>query len=70
MSTSPHAVALEALASQLADLLSTQVSDLREFARAMTGGEGTIQLEKNIRTLELRRVELYQQFEEACSVDR
>jgi hypothetical protein len=69
MSPSLDAVALANLASQLADLLSAQVSDLREFARATTAGAGTIQLEKNLRNLELQRAELHQQFEEACSAD-
>jgi hypothetical protein len=63
-----HAFALQSLADQLADLLSSQVADLREFARATTEGEGTIQLEKNLRSLELRRAELYRQFEKAVSV--
>jgi hypothetical protein len=69
MPPSPQAVALESLALQLADLLSAQVSDLREFARATAAGEGTIQLERNLHNSELRRVELSQQFEKACSAD-
>jgi hypothetical protein len=65
MSSSPRAAAIETLASQLADILSAQISELREFARSTVAGEGTIQLEKNLRSLELRRLELYLQFEEA-----
>jgi hypothetical protein len=67
MSPSSQALTLEALASQLADLLAAQISDLREYARATLEGEGTIQLEKHLRNLELRRAELFEQFEEAVA---
>jgi hypothetical protein len=67
MTLSPQAVALETRAGELADHLSAQADDLREFARAVAAGAGTIQLEKHIRELELRRAELYQQFEKAAS---
>jgi hypothetical protein len=66
MTLSPQAVALETAAGKLADHLSTQAADFREFARAVAAGAGTIHLEKHIRDLELRRSELYQQFEEAA----
>lgn len=66
MTLSPQAVALEAAAEKLADLSSAQASDLREFARALAAGAGTIQMEKHIRELELRRTELYRQFEQAA----
>jgi hypothetical protein len=61
-----EALALETAARKLADHLSSQAADLREFARAVAAGAGTIQLEKHIRDLELRRVELHQQFEQAA----
>lgn len=57
---------IESLASQLADLMSNQVADLREYARSTLAGEGTMQLERNLRSLELRRVALYCQFEETA----
>jgi hypothetical protein len=57
---------IEVLAGQLADLMSTQAADLREYARATMVGAGTMQLERNLRSLELRRTELYHQFEEAA----
>jgi hypothetical protein len=58
--------AIEALASQLADLMLSQVADLREYARATQAAVGTMQLERNLRRLELRRIELYRQFEETA----
>jgi hypothetical protein len=57
---------IETLVGQLADLLSAQAADLHEYARATSMEEGTIQLERNLRVLELRRAELYHQFEEAA----
>ena len=70
MAPSLHAVTLQSLADQLADLLSAQVADLREYARAAGAGEGTIQLEKNLQSIELRRADLYRQFEEASQTTR
>ena len=66
MSTTSRVSVIETLAGQLAELLSTQLADLREFARATALGEGTIQLERNLRALELRRSELYRQFQAAA----
>jgi hypothetical protein len=40
MSPSSQTAALEIAALQLADLLSTQAADLREFARAVAAGQG------------------------------
>ena len=65
MAPSLNAAALQVLADQLADLLSAQAADLREYGRAAAAGEGTIQLEKSLRGLELRRADLYRQFEDA-----
>ena len=65
MSRSPQSATLETAAEKLADHLSVQAADLREFARAVAANAGTIQLEKQLRMLELRRTELYQQFDEA-----
>jgi len=66
MTLSPQTLALETAAGRLADHLAVQAADLREFARAIAAGAGTIQLEKHIRNLELQRAELYRQFEEAA----
>ena len=66
MSPATRANMIETLAGQLADLLSAQAAELREYARAASAGEGTIQLERNLRSLELRRIELYRQFEESA----
>lgn len=66
MTLSSQAVALETAAEKLADHLSGQAADLREFARAVAAGAGTIQLEKHLQNLEVRRAELQRQFEEAA----
>jgi hypothetical protein len=39
---------------------------LREFAQATEAGEGTIHLEQALRVQEIRRADLYQQFEQAA----
>jgi hypothetical protein len=60
-------LSLEArFACPLSTSMSAQAADLREFARAVAVGAGTIQIEKHIRDLEFRRVELHQQFEQAA----
>ncbi|MGD0446762.1 MAG: hypothetical protein ABSA39_22730 [Edaphobacter sp.] len=59
---------IEALALQLSDLMSAQIADLREYARATSVGEGTMHLERNLRRLELHRVELYRQLEEIAFI--
>jgi hypothetical protein len=66
MSSTSHANTIESLTLQLADLLSAQAADLREYALAVSVGEGTIQLERNLRTLEHRRALLYRLFEETA----
>jgi hypothetical protein len=63
-----NANAIETLATQLADLLSAQAADLREYALAVSVGEGTVQLERSLRTLEDRRASLYRRFEETVFV--
>ena len=43
-----------------------QVADLREFAQATEAGEGTMHLEDALRHREIRRADLYRQFEQAA----
>jgi hypothetical protein len=50
----------------LADLYLGQVADLREFAQATEAGEGTMHLEDALRQREIRRADLYRQFEQAA----
>ena len=50
----------------LADLYLAQVADLREFAQATEAGEGTMHLEDALRHREIRRADLYRQFEQAA----
>jgi hypothetical protein len=52
--------------ADLADLSLAQVADLREFAQAMEAGEGAMHLEDALRSREIRRADLYRQFEPAA----
>jgi hypothetical protein len=54
------------LVDDLADLYLAQVADLREFAQATEAGEGTTHLEDALRHREIRRADLYRQFEQAA----
>jgi hypothetical protein len=54
------------LVDDLADLYLAQVADLREFAQATEAGEGTMHLEDALRHREIRRADLYRQFELAA----
>jgi hypothetical protein len=63
MQQSYDAANIEGLISDLIALQLAQVADLREYAQATLAGEGTVQLERNLRKRELQRAELYQKFE-------
>jgi hypothetical protein len=54
------------LIDDLADLYLAQVADLREFAQATEAGEGTIHPEDALRQREIRRADLYREFELAA----
>jgi hypothetical protein len=54
------------LIDDLADLYLAQVADLREFVQATEAGEGTMHLEDSLRQREIRRADLYRQFEQAA----
>jgi hypothetical protein len=54
------------LIDDLADLYLAQVADLREFAQATEAGEGTMHLEQALRQREIRRADLYREFELAA----
>jgi hypothetical protein len=66
MSPFSRANTIETLVGQLEDLLSAQAADLREYAGAVAAGQGTIHLERSLHAMELRRADLYKQFEEAA----
>jgi hypothetical protein len=55
------------LIDDLADLYQAQVADLHEFAQATEAGEGTMHLEDALRHREIRRADLYREFELAAS---
>ena len=57
---------IEDLVDKLIELNLAQVADLREYAQAAMAGEGTIQLERNLRRREAQRTDLYCQFEQAA----
>jgi hypothetical protein len=54
------------LIDDLTGLYLAQVADLREFAQATKAEEGTLHLEQALRQREIRRVDLYGQFEQAA----
>ena len=63
----PHAAPhIADLIDDLAGLYLAQVADLREFAQATEAGEGTMYLEDTLRHREIRRADLYRQFEQAA----
>jgi hypothetical protein len=61
--THSRAAHLADLIDDLADLYLAQVADLREFAQITETGEGTLHLEDALRQREIRRADLYRQFE-------
>jgi hypothetical protein len=66
MSQASRAALIEDLIDDLADLYLAQVADLREFAQPTEAGEGTMHLEDTLRHREIRRADLYRQFELAA----
>jgi hypothetical protein len=66
MSHASRAAHIADLVDDLADLYLAQVADLREFAQATEAGEGTLDLEQALRDREVRRADLYRQFEQAA----
>jgi len=66
MSQPPTPLAQEAAAIALAVHLSAQATELRQFAQALAAQEGTIQIERHLKSLEMRRAELQALFDEAC----
>jgi hypothetical protein len=66
MSHASRAAHLGDLIDDLADLYLAQVADLREFVQATEAVEGTLHLEQALRDREIRRSDLYRQFEQAA----
>jgi hypothetical protein len=66
MSHASRTAHLADLIDDLVDLYLAQVADLREFAQATEAGEGTLDLEQPLRDREVRRADLYGQFEQAA----
>jgi hypothetical protein len=66
MSHASRSAHIADLIDDLVDLYSAQVADLREFAQATEAGEGTMHLEDALRHREIRRADLYRQFEQAA----
>jgi hypothetical protein len=61
-----HASRAAHIADLIDDLYLAQVADRREFAQATEAGEGTLHLEGALRHREIRRADLYRQFELAA----
>jgi hypothetical protein len=66
MSHASRSAHIADLIDDLVDLYLAQVADLREFAQATEAGEGTLDLEQALRDREVRRADLYRQFEQAA----
>jgi hypothetical protein len=66
MSHASRTAHLADLIDDLTGLYLAQVTDLREFAEATEAGEGTLHLEQALRQREIRRDDLYRQFEPAA----
>jgi hypothetical protein len=66
MNPASRTAQIENLVDELSDLCSAQAADLREYAQATVAGEGTIHLERAIRRREVRRADLYRQFEQVA----
>jgi hypothetical protein len=66
MSHFSRAAHIADLVDDLAGLYLAQVADLREFAQTTEAGEGTLHLEDALRQREIRRDDLYRQFEQAA----
>jgi hypothetical protein len=65
MSHASRAAHIADLIDDLTGLYLAQVADLRDFAQATAAGEGTMHLEQALRQREIRRADLYRQFEQA-----
>jgi hypothetical protein len=66
MSHASRSAHIADLIDDLVDLYLAQVADLREFAQATEAGEATVRLEDALRHREIRRADLYRQFEQAA----
>jgi hypothetical protein len=66
MSHTSRSAHIADLIDDLTGLYLAQVADLREFAQATGAGEGTLNLEQALRDREIRRADLYRQFELAA----
>jgi hypothetical protein len=66
MSHASRSAHIADLIDDLADLYLAQVADLREFAQATEAWEGTMHLEDALRRREIRRADLYREFELAA----
>lgn len=66
MSHASRSAHLADLIDDLTGLYLAQVADLREFAQATEAGEVTQHLEDALRHREIRRADLYRQFEQAA----
>jgi hypothetical protein len=64
--TAQIASLVASLADELAALYVAQAADLREYAATAAAGEGTVYLERTLRQREVRRADLYLQFEQAA----
>jgi hypothetical protein len=66
MSHATRTARIEDLVDELIALYLAQAANLRENVEAAAAGEGTVNLERTLRHLEVQRADLYRQFEQAA----
>jgi hypothetical protein len=66
MSHASRSAHIADLIEDLVDFYLAEVADLREFAQTTEAGEGTLHLEDALRHREIRRADLYREFEQAA----
>jgi hypothetical protein len=66
MSHSSRTAHIADLIDDLTDLYLAQVGDLREFAQATEAGDGKLHFKDALRHREIRRADLYREFEQAA----
>ena len=69
MSLASRSSQIEDLIDDLIAVYRAQAADLREFAQAISSGEGTVHLERTLRQREIKRAGLYLQFEQTAFSD-
>ena len=66
MSETSRAADIENLVDGLIEFYLAQAADRREYAKAMTAGDGTVHLRRTLRIREFQRADLHRRFELAA----